>query len=152
MLHLCLEWLIFPFSTYRQERNAGPSTTAAPGFFLSTRETDPRSTAPLDGEESVLRKDNKKNQLEESLASGLTSTHSHLSNLDSCAFVSPLIVNLSLLFSRVLINFRNIRVSIRNCTFLVRATCFNLDCRLPSRSEALFRYRISTSLEIQVGS
>ena len=71
------------------------------------RKTDPRSTAPLDGEESGRRKDNKKNQSEESLASGLTSTHSHLSNLDSCAFVSPLIVNLSLLFSRVLINYRS---------------------------------------------
>ena len=150
MLHLCLKWLIFPFSTYRQER--GGPVLRPPLDSSFPRETDPRSTAPLDGEESGRRKDNKKNQLEESLASGLTSTHSHLSNLDSCAIVSPLIANLSLLFSRVLINFRDIRASIRNCTFLVGATCFNLDCRLPSRSEALFRYRILTPLEIQVGS
>ena len=104
------------------------------------RETDPRSTAPLDGEESGRRKDNKENQLEESLASGLTSTHGHSSHSDSCAYVFLLIVNLSLLFSRVLINFRDIRVSIRNCTFSSANHVLIYRCRLPSRIEAFFPY------------
>ena len=68
---------------------------------------DRQHRSSLNGEESGRRKDNKKHKLEESLASGLTSTRSHLSNSDSCAFFSPLIVNLSLLFSRVLIKYRH---------------------------------------------
>ena len=138
MLHLCLEWLKFQFSTYRQERNAGPSTIRLPLDSSFPRETGPRSTAPLEGEESRRRKDNKKNQLEESQASGLTSTHGHSSNSDFCVYVSPLIVNLSLLFSRVLVNFRHISFWTRNCTFSNVSHVLLYRYRLPSRSETFF--------------
>ena len=106
------------------------------------RVTDPRSTAPFEGEESGRRKDNERNQLEESLASGLTSTHSHLSNLGSCGIISLLIANFSLLFSRVLINYRHSSFQTWICKFSSVSHVLSYRCRcLCRRLCRLIEYR-----------